>query len=309
MRRIFLPLVLMHASVAAADAPTGTVPVATDQEAQRLLDEGTRLFTEDASYEAARDAFQRSYERSPSWRALNGIALTYQEQGRYLDSLVTYERLLRDEGATLTPDQRTTVDRRIAPLVAKVGVVEVSAEQPTTAIALDGEAIGIAPLRRAVRLMPGRHVVVATLSGHRPLTRTIEVGAGQHVPLVVELEPEQVIIRTTPIRLERRVPRWVPWATMGGGGALVVVGGLLRLAARSDFDAFDASVAASATSMSVIGDRDRYDRAQLENRIATGGFIAGGLAVVGGAVLLALNQPRPVEVIPARRGISVVVHF
>jgi hypothetical protein len=301
MRRLLVLALLLGTSITAgADA---------DPEAQRLLDEGTRLFTEDASYDAAREAFQRSYEIAPSWRALNGIALTYQEQGRFLDAIVTYEKLIADLGGTLTPEQRATVDKRRAALEARVGVVELLAEQAGAAITVDGNPVGTAPLSQNVRVMPGRHVVVATLDGHLPLTRAFDVGAGQRVIEKVVLAPERVVVKTAPVQLERRMPRWVPYATLAGSGALLVTAGVLHLAARESFDDFDASVAAGAMPKSVPGDRDAYDRGTLENRLAIGAFVAGGLGAVAGALLAALNQPRPVEVQPARGGVSVLVRF
>jgi hypothetical protein len=307
MWRASLSLVALLAWATAASAEPGS-PEALP-EAQRLLDEGTRLFTEDASYEAARDAFQRSYDLAPSWRALNGIALTYQEQGRYLDAIVTYERLIAEVGGTLTPEQRVTVDKRRAALDAKVGVVELAAEQTGAAITVDGNPAGTAPLAKQVRVMPGRHVVVATLEGHRPLTRTFDVRAGQRVPAPLVLEPERVVVKTAPVQLARRMPRWVPYATLAGSGALLVTAGVLHLAARSSFDEFDASVATGAMPKSVGGARDAYDRGVLENRLTIGALVAGGLGAVTGALLFALNQPRPVEIVPAGRSVSLRVRF
>lgn len=300
-----LVAVLACATIASADAPAPDPA----SDAQRLLDEGTRLFTDDASYEAARDAFQRSYELSPSWRALNGIALTYQEQGRYLDAIVTYEKLIAEVADTLTPEQRATVEKRRAALEAKVGVVELAAEQTGAAITLDGDAVGTAPLAKSVRVMPGRHVVVATLDGYRPLTRTFDVGAGAHVPARLVLEPERVVVQTAPVRLARRMPRWVPYAALAGAGVLLATGGVLHLAARSNFDEFDAGVASGTMPKSVVGDRDVYDRGVLENQIAIGAFVAGGLGALTGAALLALNQPRPVEIVPGATSVSLRVRF
>jgi hypothetical protein len=47
----------------------------------------------------------------------------------------------------------------------------------------------------------------------------------------------------------------------------------------------------------------------LENRLAVGAFVAGGLGAIAGALLVALNQPRPVEVVPAGSSVSLRVRF
>lgn len=282
---------------------------AEDPEARRLLDEGTRLFTEDANYPAARATFQRSYAAEPSWRALNGVALTYQEQERHLDAIVTYEALLREFDATLTDDQRATVKRRLSALEAKVGVLEVRADQTAAAIALDGVPLGVAPLRESVRVMPGKHVVVATLAGYETLTRTLDVSAGSRTPVALVLAPVKTIVKVAPVRYERRFPRWAPYAAFGGAGALVAGGIVLQLVARSNFDEFDRRVAAVGSPTSVPGDTALRDRAILQDRLSIGAFAVGGLGVVAGGLLMALNQPRAVEVVPARDSVAVRVRF
>jgi hypothetical protein len=289
---------------------TARIAAADDPEAQRLLDEGTRLFTDEAAHEAAREAFEKSYKLEPSWRALNGIALTYQEQGRYLDAIETYEQLLREFGTSLTSVQRETADKRIAALEVRVGRVDVGVEQ-SARVVLDGREIGTGPLHVSTRVMPGHHVVVATSPGHQTWTRTIDVGAGQSASLSIVLEAERVVVRTRPVQLERPLPPWMPWTAVASGVALAGIGGLLHVAASSSFDTFDASVRGSAGSppMPVPGDVDARERGELENKLALTCVIAGGVLAIGGGVLFSINQPRPVEIVPTGTGVALVGAF
>src|SRR5262249_31835327 len=139
-----------------------------EQKAQALLDEGTRQFTEDADYEGARASFEESYRTKPSWKALNGVALTYQEEGRFLDALETYERLLGEFGASLSDAQRATVSKRTAELEKRIGVLAIDAPQQGVRVIVDGREQGVGPLTKEVRLLPGAHLVVATLEHHDP---------------------------------------------------------------------------------------------------------------------------------------------
>lgn len=282
-------------------------------DAERLLDEGTRLFTEDADHDAAREAFARSYDLDPSWRALNGIALTYQEQGHDLLALDSYERLLAEFEAALTDAQRATVHARIAAIEARIAVVELEATQPGIEVSIDGEPYGPGPLRAAIRLRPGRHSVVATLDGHRPSTEVVVVEPGERRRLAITLarQEERVVVQLEPVRLERRLPTWIPWAALTGGAALLAVGASLDRVAAHDFDVFDASVEASAGEppRPVRGDPERRERAELERRLAIGGYVAGAVGVVAGAFLLAINQPRRIEVAPRSRGVVVTLRF
>ncbi|MBA2543296.1 MAG: hypothetical protein H0V17_26880 [Deltaproteobacteria bacterium] len=298
---------------------TGIVRAESESEAQRLLAEGTRLFTEDASFEAARDAFARSFELEPSWRALNGIALVEQQQGKLVQALATYEKLIGQFDAILSDAQRSTVATRITGLQAKISTVEVSARQPA-AVTLDTDDLGTGPLRVTKRVLPGRHVFFATLAGYQSLTRAIVLVPGERRVVDLELVPERVVVKVEQVPLRRRFHRSAPWVVGASGAALIIVGGFAHALAGHDFDRFDASVAAASGSppMSVPGDPSLRDRAILERRIAYGAYTAGGLAVIVGAVLLAVNQPRPVDarvttsavqLVPVHAGIGVSVRF
>jgi hypothetical protein len=297
--------VLVLAVCLAMPAVVVAQPAPTPDEADRLLDEGTRLFAEEADYDGAMQAFQRSYQLRPSWKALNGIALVYQQQGRYVEAIETYERLLGEFGSTLSEGQTSTVKKRIAELEKRVVVLEVDVRQPGARVTVDGREVGVGPWKGRVRLLPGEHVVVATLEGHRTLDKHVVVEPGGQTALTIELEPEQVkvVVKEKPVRFERRLPAWVPWATMGAGVGLAVVGGGLHALAASDFDAFDESVADEAAMNPMCGiatcpadgDPDLKDRAELEQTAAISLYVVGGAALATGAVLLYVNQPRPVR--------------
>lgn len=302
MRACILSLAILVAGIPVAHAD--------DPEAQKLLDEGTRLFTEQAAHDSARATFERAYAIEPSWRALNGIALTYQEQGRLVYALATYEKLLATFDAVLTDNQRATVKARFAALEAKIGVVELVAEQGAS-VSIDSDDIGTGPLRKPIRLLPGRHVIIAKLAGHQTLTRTIEVVAGQRTSLDLVLEPERVVVKVEQTPLVRRYPKWLPFAVFGGGATIAITGGILHTLSRRDFRGFDDSVEATAgfPPTAVSGDQGLHDRAVLEQRLAIGSYVLGGLALIASGVLYAINQPRPVDIVPARRGVAVIVRF
>ncbi len=300
MRRVLLGVVLLWATQAAA-APEVPGPGSTqsaESEAEALLLEGTRLFTEEADYQAARDHFERAYARAPSWKALNGLALVDQEQGRLVEALQGYQRLLEEFATTLTETQRATLQKRIAKLEQRIGRLELVAQQRGAQLFVDGDEVGRAPLRVTRLVMPGSHLVLATLQGHQSFTRRVEISAGQRLEVAVELarEREVVVYRTRPARLKRRMPRWVPWVTAGAGVAMLGTGALLTRAAQQDFDGFDAlvadaSVAGQPAALVDQALRERGERRQLGAGVL---YVAGGTAVVGALVLWVLNQPRAV---------------
>lgn len=100
----------------------------------------------------------------------------------------------------------------------------------------------------------------------------------------------------------RRWAAWKPWVAVGIGVGVAAIGGVIDVVAAHDFDAYDSGFLqlACATKGCTPQDvapslRSRLSRAQLEQQIAVGGFIAGGATIAAGLVLVYLNQPRPTE--------------
>jgi tetratricopeptide (TPR) repeat protein len=305
------------AAAQGAPSPPAAQP-APDARAEweRLLDEGRSLFTDDADYAQALERFQRSYQLSPNWQALNGIALVYQQQGLHVDAFDTYQRLLADFDDVLSTEQRTRVERRVEWLEARIGSLVLDAPQAGARILVDGREVGVGPLHRTVRVMPGNHAVIATLPGHEPMTRTIAVAAGGGAQVDVALRPSQVRLERPD--MVRRMKPWIPWVTLGGGLAGVGAGVLLQLDARRDRDDVEELIRRhwEIDQKPVrIEDDPRYQRAQIKNGFGISLYVVGGAVAVTGAVLAVLNQPhmrfeaRRVQLVPTRNGVSLAVPF
>lgn len=103
----------------------------------------------------------------------------------------------------------------------------------------------------------------------------------------------------------RRWAAWKPWVAVGAGVGVVAVGGVIDVFAANNFNAYDSGFAKlSCATMGCTRQqvdqsdpslRSRLSRAQTEQQIAVGGFIAGGAAIAAGVVLVYLNQPRQTE--------------
>ena len=262
-----------------------------------LLDEGTDLFTMQADYDGALQRFHESYRLRPSWKALNGIALVYQQQGKYVDAILAYEQLLSEFGATLSDGQMATVRRRLGELEKRVGVVVVKIPQEGAFVTIDGHEVGRGVAEVRERLLPGPHTLVATLELHQTLTRRIHARPGIEQPLEVELGAERikVVVEKQPVRFEQRFAGWVPWATMGTGVGLALAGGALHYSAAQDFRDFDALVASQVQvgDMSKDVDDSLKRQGDIKQTTAVSLYAAGGAALATGLVLLFINRPRP----------------
>ena len=89
-----------------------------------------------------------------------------------------------------TPARDITVELARAtppPPTATTGSVYVDTRPSGAQVTIDGRVVGIAPLR-VPDLAPGSHTIRLDLAGHKSLTTTVVVRAGQQVPVRVSLE-------------------------------------------------------------------------------------------------------------------------
>jgi hypothetical protein len=299
------PVLPAHAD----DAP----PADTRTEAERLLDEATRLFSDEADYAAALELFWRSYRLAPSALALKGIAVVQELQGLYVDAHQTLARLLDEFGATLTERQRATLQNRLDRMRARIGAIEVRVAQPGARVLVDGREIGRGPVRAATLVMPGAHTVLATLPGHDPWTQTRTIAAGATESLTIEL-------RRTPVRVERPdlvhpMPPWIPWLTVATGMVLVGSGFVAQSAYRDDLErARDIQRERAADQRPVATDDiPAFQQAEIERAAAISLWAVGGAALATGVALAIFNQPRPradaPRIVPTGRGVALQLSF
>jgi TonB family protein len=75
----------------------------------------------------------------------------------------------------------------VAPVAARMSVLAISSTPPGAAVTIDGRAVGTTPTRLDVTA--GRHVVRLEQAGHAPVSREIDLVAGQAEALELALEP------------------------------------------------------------------------------------------------------------------------
>jgi len=198
------------------------------------------------------------------------------EKTRYQDAQ-TYQRLLEGRLVDLT----------------------VTTSQPGVEVTFDGKPILTTVGSTQLTVLPGAHALVATKVGFETLTKNLTLSGGTPWVETVVLSPRQ---RRT--RVVRRYRTWVPWTFVGiGVGASLLGGGALVLA-RSHEREFETQfgnecpVGCSWRQPGVAVDWDLHDRAEIEHAVGLGVAGVGGGLIITGLVMLALNQPREVEVPP-----------
>jgi len=229
------------------------------------------------------------------------------------------------------PDERPKIDAGLAThgaaLSPPMGWARVVVEPEGAEVTVDGVTFA-AP--RTIGLAVGAHAVRIAAAGCQPVTATLEVPAPQAVlasyrlaaepapvePPAPEPEPAPLIIAPEPgpdltVRSGGESP-WspvLPWTLLGGGVALVAVGGGMHGWAIQAAD--DTSKYANPVEGLSDADRkSRFDQAnedmRLRGTLAYVFYGVGGAAAVTGAVLLILDavddEPAAVGVLPSGQG-------
>lgn len=114
--------------------------------------------------------------------------------GRYDEALELYEVLVAKHNAELSPQNREAIAPEMARLRQQLGSLEISANVAGS-LTIDGRPRGDLPKLTAVRVLPGRRLVMVSKEGYRTFEQTIDVRAGQTLQLKATLEHLTVVGR------------------------------------------------------------------------------------------------------------------
>lgn len=278
------------------------VPGDTRREVYVIFLEGNDLMREAlfakgaAKYRAALTRWDH-----PAFHYNLGVAQMNLDQ--IIEAYHSFERSLRHGPVPIGQDKYDQAQHYLTVLRNQLAEIEVICEDPGASVALDGNLLFTAPGRKVILVRPGGHRVEASNAQRLPDTRQVVVNPGDHqrVTLVPQL-PESL---TT----VRRWPRWIPWAALGASTVVLASGAALDWHSSILFDAYDLEFDEKCAWEEGCQDtpelRDQLGRAELEQWLARGIYVAGGLTLATGTALLYLNRERlirrqgPVEAPPS----------
>jgi hypothetical protein len=230
-----------------ATTPAAEPTAEQKKEASQRFEKGVGFYR-DGEYHAALLEFKRAYELFPNYRVLYNLGQTSRELRDHASALTAFERYLA-EGDKIDAARKRDVEKWIEELRTKVARLSVSTNVAGAEITVDDLLVGTTPLAEPILLNAGRRKVSATLSGHVPVQRYIDVAGGDTAELSLELvslvAPASAGPTRTetppppPKRQESSGPRWA-WVGLATTGALGIATGILGVRAldsQSDLDA------------------------------------------------------------------------
>jgi hypothetical protein len=204
--------------------------------------------------------------------------------------------------APLEEDKFQRAKEYIKLVEAQLAQVDIACDSTGAEVLLDGQVLFTAPGAHKGLVRIGEHTVVARKQGYVATTLTQKLGSGETMRLNLKLFTDDELTR-----YKRPMSPVIPWATIGGGVALLALGGFFHLQAKKGFDDFDDAIAECGGCVPSPAVSDLRSSAESKQTLAFVFYAVGALAVAGGGVLLYMSRPRPYRIDPlADQGVSLV---
>jgi hypothetical protein len=171
------------AAVAAAPDASAQEP-SPSREAAKHFERGVALYRE-MDYAGALVEFKRANALASNPTVLYNIGQAQYQLQDYAAALTTFSRYLTESSPS--DAHRTEVEATLEVLRARVGHVSVTTVPTGADVAVDDQPVGRTPLDDRVLVSVGRRKVTATLAGHLPASRYVEVAADDNVSVNLEL--------------------------------------------------------------------------------------------------------------------------
>ncbi|MFE8600447.1 PEGA domain-containing protein [Archangium violaceum] len=250
-RWLALVLVVALGAGGASAAPRRAPNKANLEEAQSRYQRGKELYSEN-DFQASLLEFQRAHELAPSYRLLYNIAQVQYQLQDYAGALRSFQQYLLEGSTELSAQRKDEVQREIDKLQGRVAYLRITVSKPGAEITVDDVSVGISPLPETVLVSAGRRRVVASLPGHLPASRTVDVAGRDTANVALELvstsAPQPAaLVAEAPVTKptvpgsssevastgQRGFPL-VPWIATGGLAVASGVTGVLALSASND---------------------------------------------------------------------------
>jgi len=294
-RRSKLVTIALLASMSAAASPAVAqdAKAPTSGEASSEASERFRAgvgFYKDGDFTAALVEFKRAYELAPNYRVLFNLGQTSQELNDYASALSAFEQYLAQGGKEVDAKRKKEVEGWIATLKKKVARVQIEASAEGAELSVDDVPVGSSPLSEPVLVNAGRRKFGATLAGHTPVSRVVEIAGSDETTVALELVPIEAT-KTIEVPVERpgrtetriveRSSSPAPWVALSITAATAIATGVFGGLALSASGERDDELARFPGNAAAITDAsDRTQTFALATDVLAGVTIAGAITTV-----------------------------
>jgi hypothetical protein len=290
-------------SAAGAEGPRPwAVGVTAEQQkaAAERLQEGNQLLKE-SQYQEAAKKYREALEAWDHPGIHYNLALVLLNLDQPLEVHQQLESATKYGAAPLDADKYERAMSYLKLVEKQLASLEVHCELYGATVALDGQALFVAPGHYKGLVRPGTHTVTAQKEGYPTTERTKILLPGEPTTINLRLYTSGELIE-----YRRRWPLWRPITVTAGGAALLLAGVVFTIESKNKFNAFDQRVTGMCATAATMNDGCAPDSSftNLKNQgntfqtLAAIGYIAGGVAVATGISLFVADRSVPFRVDP-----------
>lgn len=183
MLALLVALLTIPAGAAAQEPSAADVALA-----RRQFEEGMAA-ARASRWDAAREAFERSYTLVRRPRILANLATAQAQTGRLVEAAESYRQFLREVSSGPDAATRPGVQHELAALEPRIPEVRITIEglRPQDRVTLDGAEVSRAALGVPVPINPGSHRLVVTRGSAELESEPFSVAESEHRELNLEL--------------------------------------------------------------------------------------------------------------------------
>jgi tetratricopeptide (TPR) repeat protein len=271
------------------------IPQATRAAARDVFLEGNRLF-KIPLFSRAAEKYSEALDQWKHPAFYFNLAIAQINLGQWLDARDRLERAMKYGQEPLRADRFDEAKKQLVEVERHLGRIRVRCPTPGAEVTLDAVTLFTGPGQREVWVTASPHEVTARKPDYGTQARRVPVGPGAQESVELSLRK---MVEDHPWAV------WKPWVVVGVGAAVAAASGVLHGVSAHDFSLYDSGFvklpcAVKGCTQQQIDEGDpqlgkRLNRARNEQRIAVGGYLAGGAIIAAGAALVYFNRPRLME--------------
>lgn len=260
------------------------VSEADQRQALKLFSDGNALLS-DSLFPKAVEAYQKALEHWKHPAIYYNLSLALMPLRRPLEMYEALKQSMKYGAAPLDEDRLERAENFLAVLENQIARLTVKTDVAGAEVAMNGKVLFTGPGEWSGAVLIGEHNIVATKAGH--LTRQYQkfLGAGSNETIDISLYTVDDLTFE-----KRKYATWIPYAVMGGGLVVGVVGGILHSGAISRYDDFDAAIEACGGCEPPGAVANAKDTADTMQFLAISSYVVGIGAVLTGATLAYINR-------------------
>jgi tetratricopeptide (TPR) repeat protein len=285
---------------------------AATERARKLHMEGDALY-ESKAYPDAYAAYIAAWALKKHFQIAGNLGDCEIQLGKYRDAAEHLATFIRGYPKDQPPERLAKAQRLYEEAVAHVGTLRVMVSSAGAEVFVDGVSAGSAPIKDALYVEPGAHLVEAR-QGKALGWENVEIRAGEARNVDVEMQVrEEAAAR--PEVVTPAPSKW-PGVAAGTGLALVAAGAGVGLELWAQ-DRAEARERLPLTRDNASSIHEIAAQETMSRRLSIGAFAVGGAVALGTLIYAVWPQQEPtprnvgasVYVVPGSAGVSVLGRF